>query len=171
VGGNEQKRLPNPFEEHLLLELLKDGCTVLLDKGAGGEEVERANRLVEHVREEGWPVAELAPPSGLAAIVGKPLPVRLVTWQGGIGTFSALVAETDEYIGYDSAGQHIAAALGVPTIDVFSRNASPIFRERWRPTGRNTVKVVSECPPDGTPRPAGDVLKEVLSLHREVLRK
>ena len=171
VGGNSQKRLPDPFEERLLLELLKDGCTVLLDKGAGGEEIERANRLVERVQGEGWPVAELAPPTGLAAIVGKALPVRLVTWQGGIGAFSALVAESDEYIGYDSAGQHIAAALRVPTIDVFSRNASPIFRERWRPTGRNVVKVVSECPADGASRAVSDILGEIMNLHQEIRLK
>jgi ADP-heptose:LPS heptosyltransferase len=103
--------------------------------------------------------------------VGKPAQRRLVAWQGGIGAFSALVAESNEYIGYDSAGQHIAAALGVPTLDVFGRNASPIFQERWRPTGRNVVKGVSECAADGTPRAVNDVLAEVLSLHRAMLRK
>lgn len=174
VGGNSQKRLPDPFEARLLIELLQDGCAVLLDKGAGGEEIERANRLVEQVRGEGWPVEELVPAGALSAavtIASEPAQGRLLTWQGGIGAFSALVAESDEYVGYDSAGQHIAAALGVPTIDVFSRNALPIFQERWRPTGRNVVKVVSECPADGSPRELDDILGEVINLHRAILPK
>lgn len=174
VGGNSQKRLPDPFEESLLLGFLRDGCTVLLDKGAGGEEIERANQLEEQVRRQGWPVAELTPAIGssaLTAVVGEPSQRGLFTWQGGIGAFSALVAESDEYVGYDSAGQHIAAALGVPTLDIFSRNAAPVFRERWRPTGCNVVKVVSECAPDGSPRGLDDILGEVINLHRKTLRK
>jgi len=173
VGGNSQKRLPDPFEENLLLELLQDGCTVLLDKGAGGEEIERANRLVEQIRGQGRQVAELTPAIGssaFTAVVGEPSQC-LLTWRGGIGAFSALVSESDEYLGYDSAGQHIAAALGVPTLDIFSRNAAPVFRERWRPAGRNVVKVVSECAADGSPRGLDDILGEVINLHREILRK
>ncbi|MEE8177021.1 MAG: hypothetical protein V3T65_03420, partial [Acidobacteriota bacterium] len=44
VGGNQRKRLPDPFEEQLLSRLLDDGCTVLLDKGFGEEERSRADR-------------------------------------------------------------------------------------------------------------------------------
>jgi ADP-heptose:LPS heptosyltransferase len=166
--------LPDPFEERLMLEVLNDGCAVLLDKGSGGEEIERADRLVDRIRGQGWLVTDLTSASNSSILnmgTGKPRESGLVTWQGGIGAFSALVAESDGYIGYDSAGQHIAAALGVPTIDIFSRNASPIFRERWRPTGGSVVKVVSECAAGGTPRTLGDVLAEVLSFHREMLRK
>ncbi|OFW41280.1 MAG: hypothetical protein A3J28_18090 [Acidobacteria bacterium RIFCSPLOWO2_12_FULL_60_22] len=92
----------------------------------------------------------------------------MLVWQGGIGAFSALVGESDEYVGYDSAGQHIAAALGVPTLDLFSRNASAVFQERWRPTGCGVVKTVTECAPDGTPRPVRAILAEVMAQHREI---
>jgi ADP-heptose:LPS heptosyltransferase len=62
------------------------------------------------------------------------------TWQGGIGRFSALAARADQYIGYDSAGQHIAAALGIPTIVIFAGHPSPRFVERWTPGGRGVVR-------------------------------
>ena len=168
VGGNPQKRLPDPLEQHLLLELLAEGCTVLLDKGFGKEEIGRANDLIEQVRAKGWTVTELNPASAQAATTAQSLGCRMLVWQGGIGAFSALVGESDEYVGYDSAGQHIAAALGVPTLDLFSRNASAVFQERWRPTGCGVVKTVTECAPDGTPRPVRAILAEVMAQHREI---
>ena len=66
----------------------------------------------------------------------------LLTWQGGIGRFAALIAESTAYIGYDSAGQHIAAALGVPTIDIFTGFTSPRMPERWSPHGPGSVHVL-----------------------------
>ena len=66
----------------------------------------------------------------------------LLTWQGGIGRFAALIAESTVYIGYDSAGQHIAAALGVPTIDIFTGFTSPRMPERWSPYGPAPVHVL-----------------------------
>jgi ADP-heptose:LPS heptosyltransferase len=66
----------------------------------------------------------------------------LLTWQGGIGRFAALIAESTAYIGYDSAGQHIAAALGVPTIDIFTGFTSPHMPERWSPHGPGSVHVL-----------------------------
>ena len=167
VGGNSEKRLPDPFERSLLRELLQSGCTVLLDKGAGGEEAERATRLAEDVKNGGLPVLELDAES--AASAPDLLRCRMLAWQSGIGAFSALTAECDEYVGYDSAGQHIAAALGVPTISVFSRIAPQVFRNRWRPTGPGVSKLVAELASDGAARPTAAVLREVIELHRQIL--
>ena len=38
---------------------------------------------------------------------------QLLLCQGGLGPFTALVAASDLYVGYDSGFQHIAAALSV----------------------------------------------------------
>jgi len=38
-------------------------------------------------------------------------------------------------VGYDSAGQHVAAAAGVPLISVFAGFPAPRMFERWRPVG------------------------------------
>jgi ADP-heptose:LPS heptosyltransferase len=64
-------------------------------------------------------------------------------WSGRIGLLAALIAESDLYIGYDSAGQHIAAAAGVACIDVFAGFSSQRMLERWRPAGPGTSRVIA----------------------------
>lgn len=171
VGENAEKRIPDPFERDLLRGVLSEGCTVLLDKGVGTEEVERASRLVEAVRAAGLPVLELSPNNLPAVLEGEPSRFRLITWHGGIGVFSALTAECNAYVGYDSSGQHIAAALGVPTISIFTRVAPEVFRNRWKPTGPGMSKLISELDSDGAVRPSAAVLQEIMQMHREILGK
>jgi ADP-heptose:LPS heptosyltransferase len=77
-------------------------------------------------------------PEGPSAPAG----IQLLTWQGSIGRFAALIAASDIYVGYDSAGQHIAAALGIPTIDIFTGFTSPRMPERWAPYGRGSVEML-----------------------------
>ena len=86
VGENDEKLLPEPFERELVK--LLQGRSLLIDRGAGGGETERVERAIQ----------------GLSAD----------TWQGDYATFAAHIAASKLYIGYDSAGQHVAAACGVP---------------------------------------------------------
>jgi ADP-heptose:LPS heptosyltransferase len=139
VGANPAKRLPDPFEMRLLTRLLTEGATVILDKGGDAAEVGRIETLVSSLRGEGFRALALderrdtvVPPAELSGI-------RLLTWQGGIGRFAALIAESTAYIGYDSAGQHIAAAFGVPTIDIFAGFTSSRMPQRWSPHGPGSV--------------------------------
>jgi len=37
------------------------------------------------------------------------------------------------YVGYDSAGQHVAAAAGIPLISIFAGFPVPRMFDRWRP--------------------------------------
>ena len=167
VGGNPRKRLSDSFEERLVFHLLQEGSTVLLDKGFGEKEIERASRLVEKVKADGYKVVELQPPvfSQKDCLLLQP-GCQMMVWEGGIGAWSALVGASDEYVGYDSAGQHIAAALGVPTLDIFTATASPIFRERWRPAGKGIVKVAEQALSGRAPEES--FLSEVLALHEEI---
>jgi ADP-heptose:LPS heptosyltransferase len=142
VGGNAAKRLPDPFELRLIARLVSEGATVILDKGGDSEEVARIEMLVDTLRAEGfraWAQDELRNPAVAPAGTGG---IRLFTWQGGIGRLAALIAESTAYIGYDSAGQHIAAALGVPTIDIFTGFTSPRMVERWSPHGPGPIHVL-----------------------------
>jgi ADP-heptose:LPS heptosyltransferase len=66
-----------------------------------------------------------------------------VTWDGGIGAFAGLIAASDQYVGYDSAGQHIAAALRIPTLTIFVNSNSATFAERWRPYGPGMIEVIN----------------------------
>ena len=160
--------MADPFEERLLLSLLEDGSTVLLDKGFGEEELGRANRLCDLVRANGKTVVDLDEGSAAAASGEQELHAQMLTWQGGIGRFAALIGESNEYIGYDSAGQHIAAALGVPAIDIFSPSASPVFQERWTPSGREAVYVIAQGAPGEESHSTEIVLSEVLARHKAI---
>ena len=122
VGGNAAKRLPDPFEERLLALLAKCGSPICIDKGAGGEEAERVERAVAR--------------SG----------VKAEFWNGSFAGFAALIASGSLYVGYDSAGQHAAAACGVPSITVFTGFTAPKMFERWRPAGPKSVVIRLDSP-------------------------
>ncbi len=142
VGENLKKRVPGPLEPDLVLRLLQHGDVIILDKGMGAEEASRVDAIVNTVKQQGKRVTEVNEHNTSALLQSPNLHADMVTWQGGIGRFSALVAQTDRYIGYDSAGQHIAAALGIPTVVIFAGYDSRRFVERWQPAGRGIIKSV-----------------------------
>jgi hypothetical protein len=111
VGGNESKRVGGAFERKLLAELSRRAATVIVDKGAGEEEAALAEAAAR----------------GLA---------NVKFWSGSFASFAALIASSDLYVGYDSAGQHAAAALGIPLVSIFAGAVNDRFFERWRPDGR-----------------------------------
>ena len=111
VGENPAKRIPDPFEEQLLVLLASSGAALVVDKGAGGEEAARVERAVGR--------------SGAKAGF----------WEGSFAGFAAIIAASRLYVGYDSAGQHVAAACGVPLVSIFAGFPAPRMFQRWRPTG------------------------------------
>src|SRR5206468_12654227 len=113
---------------------VESGATVLIDKGGGGEEGERVER----------------------AIAGLP-PNRVRCWEGAFAPFAAQIARSDLYIGYDSAGQHVAAACGVPLVSVFAGFPTPRMFARWRPSGPGPIEIVRV-----EDRRPGQVLSETL---------
>jgi ADP-heptose:LPS heptosyltransferase len=142
VGANSAKRLPDPFEMRLLERLLAAGATIILDKGGDPEEVARIETLVATLGGKGFRALALGEHRDTMPLPAAVSGIRLLTWQGGIGRFAALIAESTAYIGYDSAGQHIAAALGIPTIDIFTGFSSPRMPARWSPHGQGSVYVL-----------------------------
>jgi ADP-heptose:LPS heptosyltransferase len=140
VGGNQNKRVSEEFEIETVNRLIKDS-TLILDKGATGEEREQIDRVVAALRGAGHVVIEIAESDSAMTISREKIEADAITWDGGIGSFAGLIAASDRYVGYDSAGQHIAAALGVPTLTIFVNSSSPTFAERWRPYGPGVVDV------------------------------
>ncbi len=120
VGENPLKRIPDPFEEELLRLVAGTGLALSIDQGAGGEEAERVARALER--------------SGARATV----------WDGSFAGFAEIIAASRLYIGYDSAGQHVAAACGVPLISVFAGFACARMFDRWRPVGPGCTVVRAE---------------------------
>jgi ADP-heptose:LPS heptosyltransferase len=140
VGGNQSKRVSEEFEIGLVNQLI-NSSTLILDKGATGEEREQINIIVAKLRAAGRAVVEIDEGNRSGAISRDKIDADAVTWDGGIGAFAGLIAASDRYVGYDSAGQHIAAALGVPTLTIFVNSSSPAFAERWRPYGPGVIEV------------------------------
>jgi ADP-heptose:LPS heptosyltransferase len=144
VGGNPNKRVADPFEHDLLLALLEAGYKVVLDRGAGEEEVWRSGELIaalERQRKIALPVDALgeAAPNVVASNTGA---ADVIAWEGSLSGLAGLIGVADLYVGYDSAGGHLAAALGVPAISVFAGAASPRMRDRWSPWGRVPARVI-----------------------------
>lgn len=129
VGENPDKRVADPFEEDLLKQLPRP---LLIDKGAGGEEAERVERAV--------------------AKAGA----GITMWEGSFAGFAEHIRRSQLYVGYDSAGGHVAAACGVPLISIFAGFASERMFQRWRPSGAGKITIIR---PDQTP----DVLSAVLA--------
>lgn len=166
VGGNARKRMPDPFEAQLLSALLADS-TLMIDKGGSEDERQQISRLVERLRAEGRTVIEVNENNLSEVAAGVPLRADALTWDGSIGALAGLIAASDEYIGYDSAGQHIAAAQGVPTLTVFINSGSELFAERWHPHGPGRIRVVRAAPSDAQ---VTKVLAATLTAHRELRR-
>jgi Glycosyltransferase family 9 (heptosyltransferase) len=158
VGGNAQKRLSGPFELNLVRTIVGDGGTVVLDRGIG-EELDRVDGIIGTLAAEGVRVVELqAGPLRIPEDAAG----QLLVYQGGLRPLIALVAESDLYVGYDSAFQHIAAALSVPAIDVFVNAPNEHFSRRWKPYSRAPVEVVRA----GEGESGDEVLARVLAACR-----
>ncbi|MCC7496018.1 MAG: hypothetical protein IT160_00485 [Bryobacterales bacterium] len=141
VGENQGKRLADPFEEMLVRSVLDCGAFVVIDKGAPGEEMERVERLVDRL-----PAFE----------------DRLFAWEGSFAAFASIIGRASMYLGYDSSGQHVAAACGVPRAVVFHGFAGERTLQRWKPVGAGTVTVVR-----GDRLTPGRVLEEMIEATRE----
>ena len=112
VGENPAKRIADPFEAELLALLAQSGEPLTIDQGAGGEEAARVDRAVAASR------------------------TQVERWSGSFADFASIIARSRLYVGYDSAGQHVAAACGVPLIAVFAGFSCARMFARWRPAGR-----------------------------------
>ncbi len=122
IGENPAKRIPDPFEERLLALLAAGGAALVVDKGAGGEEAARVDRAVQR--------------SG----------VKAAFWEGSFAGFAAIIAASRLYVGYDSAGQHVAAACGVPLVGIFAGFPAPRMFHRWRPIGERATVIRVDRP-------------------------
>lgn len=166
IGENHLKRVAGDFEASIVTHLIQNGSAVIFDKGAGDEEARRADAvLADATRTERdgrrAQVIEIGAHNLMDVLSAERLDADILVWNGRIGMLAALIGESDLYIGYDSAGQHIAAALEIPCIDVFAGSGSPRMLDRWKPRGKAETQVV---PADTLPGPTNEreVLERVL---------
>ena len=174
VGENPLKRIDDNFERSLVASLIENGASVIFDKGAGEDETRRADAVIAHAAQ----LNRLMRPIRILEIYESTLPellnsdtleADLLVWSGRVGLLAALIAESDLYIGYDSAGQHIAAAAGVPCIDLFAGFGSRRMLERWRPTGEASSQVIAVDTINGQVNTRA-ILSDTLRHAREMLQ-
>ena len=147
AGGNEKRRAGIEFETELVEWLVQGGCGVLLARGANPDEVDETYRLCRRLADRGVGITHLPSGCDLDGLACRPADV--LTWEANVDAFVATIAHSDAFIGYDSAGQHIAAALGVPAISLFVEASGRRHALRWTPCGRGPLEIVrSPWPPD-----------------------
>ncbi len=163
VGGNDAKRVGEVFEGELLSALRAAGARVLLVKGVG-EEVARAERHLAALRARGVEVIDVKAnaPKALPG-ASKLRRAGVIAWEGELGAFCAVIAAADLYIGYDSGGSHIAAAQGVPVVDIFADDSIPMVTTRWTPTGPAPVHVIEHY------QAPTETLERVMTAYRAAL--
>jgi ADP-heptose:LPS heptosyltransferase len=122
VGENPAKRAGAKFEAGVLSHLISRGLQVVVDEGLGGEESERVHQAI--------------------AAAGLQGDARMETMRGPFAPFAARIAASPLYVGYDSSGQHVAAACGVPLVTVFAGAPNERFIQRWRPEGPGRCEVI-----------------------------
>jgi ADP-heptose:LPS heptosyltransferase len=116
AGENPAKQMPEAFEAELIGHLCTRFPDVLVDRGFGPEEEARVDRIT----------------AGTSA--------RTLT--GSFARFASLIAAGDCYVGYDSAGQHAAAAFGTPLLTLFKGFVCDRMFARWQPTGNGPKQVL-----------------------------
>src|SRR6185312_14555479 len=120
VGENIEKLASEELEREAVATLISFGRSVMIDAGAGGEETQRVERLVR--------------------ALGSPPHLKL--HRGTFASFAGHITRSRLYFGYDSAGQHVAAASAVPLVTVFAGYATERTFERWYPTGVGPIHVI-----------------------------
>lgn len=120
VGENEEKRAGDELEAAAVSRLVSFGVPMVIDRGAGGEEAQRVERIVR--------------------ALGDPKNLRV--HEGSFASFASQIMQSKLYFGYDSAGQHVAAASGVALVTVFAGYACERTFDRWRPAGSDPIYVI-----------------------------
>ena len=142
VGGRESKRLGDEFEDALLDLLHRLGFRILLDYGGGEDEARLVDRRIDSFRGSRTHVKTMRDAFQKRA--------DLMTVRGSLGSFGGWMHDADVFVGYDSASAHLAAAHGVPVLEVFAGAPCKRFMQRWTPYGEEKACVIpADGPADG----------------------
>ncbi len=139
VGDNPRKTLGEEFEICLLKALLRQpGSVILLDQGFGEDELHHTASLINAIGQTGSPVHKTT----FDQCQNVEIEQGLIGLKTEIGEFAAIISQSDKYIGYDSAGQHIAAAVETPCLTIFAGSNNMRFIRRWSACGPQRCRIV-----------------------------
>ncbi|MGB5751063.1 MAG: glycosyltransferase family 9 protein [Desulfobacterales bacterium] len=164
VGGNQRKKVGWRLEKDLLLSLLQEPDTVIvLDKGFGDEELHNSNLLLEAVKAKGFATQDAVFGTALDSGISS----GVIGMQTRIGEIAAIISKCDEYIGYDSACQHIAAALEIPCLTIFAGSNNMRFIRRWSAYSTNNCQIVHvDTLTDPTSIDEEDIITRIMNERR-----
>jgi len=164
VGGNPRKKVGRLLEQELMLSLLQEPNTVvLLDKGLGEMELQSSNFLLDTLKQNGYPIEDAV----FSTEFNSDINSGVIGLQTRIGEIAAIIAKCDEYIGYDSACQHIAAALQTPCLTIFAGSNNMRFIRRWSAFGANSCQIVHvDTLSDPTTIDVEDIIVRIMNERR-----
>ncbi len=162
VGNDDNKRLPSPFEEELLITLLAtENTLIILDSGRGGAEEQEAKRLMAKIAERGYNTAEVSERE--LAGYDPAFQHGLLRFSGKIDAMAGLIMSNNLFINYDSCGQHVTTATETPAIICFAGAPNKRFIERWQPGnhhGKTTNFIIDPKPL--TPGQRAQLIKKIV---------
>ena len=138
VGNNQRKRISVDFEKELLLTLLrKEDALIILDKGIDLEKQDN-EWILQEVAKQGHDVQHVNFKTQETISIAK----GIIGMEAEIDEISSLIGLSNEFIGYDSACQHIAAALSIPCTTIFAGSNNMKFIRRWCAFGQNSSHMI-----------------------------
>ncbi len=174
VGGNQDKRIQEAgetlsrFERDLVLQILADGATLILDKGSGPVEAARATELVQVVATEGIRALEIQSSESTTEPVELDRSCELICFQGSATRFASLIKHCHLYLGYDSLGQHLAGALGRDVLAIFAAHSTEVFARRWQAAGTGNIRTIQSGPGPFNPSQQQALTSEVLQAYHSM---
>jgi ADP-heptose:LPS heptosyltransferase len=138
-GGNRAKELPIDLEVSILKKLINEGFQVWLDKGYGTAEYAKIDHLVSLMDLPKQTFLDASDTNPAIPPVNSP---DLIVFTATAAELSVLIAKSDLYVGYDSMGQHMAAAVKTPAIILFNGHPNPVFLTKWTPLCRTPLAVI-----------------------------
>ncbi len=170
VGEDSRKRVIDPFEEHLVFALLEKPDTILiLDTGSTGEEKIRIEKIIKSARNRGINI-DIVQENELDC---KKINFShgIINFNGGVSSLAAVIRRSNIFLGYDSCCQHLATAIGLPTVITFAGAPNKRFRYRWQPENRRGLTIT--IPVESQPYPAEIpmLVKKIIAAIQAVIKK
>ena len=179
VGNDPRKKVHGSFEADLIQALLSRANTiVILDTGRSRHQGQWLANHLAKARAKNFPVLHLGDSvqslldkdSIQAPLLSGQNPEStagalafchgLIIFSGSLGSLGKMIDAADCFIGYDSCGQHLAAATSTPSIIVFAGAPSTRFIHRWSPDVLGTLTIPFDSS-TATPQEIHALIKDI----------
>jgi ADP-heptose:LPS heptosyltransferase len=143
-GGNPAKALPRAAEMRILKHLRLRGWRILIDRGFGDEEYANSDALLAETGLQPLDLSDSDARMGLSIDSleeGRLAAEPVIRFHGSIAGWAACLGCCRLAVSYDSVGQHLAAAAGIPVVVPFAGYEHPQFPVAWQPIGHAPVHV------------------------------